>query len=123
MDCRTSEHSISDRLGDVSWVQKAALQLYERNVPLFHTSRYVISFTRPALVLVLQATNAGVKRPGYEARILLPFQLRMLLKLDSKYHSMYNFVYLRLSVFIFNYRYYLLVHIADTNILAIIANI
>ena len=42
---------------------------YRRNVPLLHTSRYVIglSFTRPSPALVLQATNTGVRRPGYEA--------------------------------------------------------
>ena len=28
---------------------------------------HVICFTRPSLALVLQVTNAGVKRPGYEA--------------------------------------------------------
>ena len=32
----------SSILGNVSWIQKAALQLYRRNVPLLHTSRYVI---------------------------------------------------------------------------------
>ena len=42
-DRRMTEHSTSDSLGDVSWIQKAALQLYRRNVPLLHTSRYVIS--------------------------------------------------------------------------------
>ena len=39
---RTTERSTSDSLGDVSLIQKAALQLYRRNVPLLHTSRYVI---------------------------------------------------------------------------------
>ena len=29
---------------------------------------HMISFTRPSLALVLQVTNAGVRRPGYEAR-------------------------------------------------------
>ena len=43
MDCRTTERSTSDGLGSVSWIQKAALQLYRRNVPLLHTSRYVIA--------------------------------------------------------------------------------
>jgi len=42
-DCRTTEHLTSDSLGDDSWVQKAALQLCRRNVPLLHTSRYVIA--------------------------------------------------------------------------------
>ena len=43
-----------------------------RNMPLLHTStqcpgtsQHVISFTRPFPMLVLQATNAGVRRPGY----------------------------------------------------------
>jgi len=37
-----TERSTSDSLGNVSWVQKDALQLYRRNVPLLHMSRYVI---------------------------------------------------------------------------------
>ena len=72
MDRRTTERSISDSLGNFSWIQKAALQLYRRNVPLLHTSRYVTahdscSFTRPSPALILQATNTGVRRLGYEA--------------------------------------------------------
>ena len=45
------------------------------NVPLLHTSTqrpgtslHVISFTKPSPVLVLQATNTGVRRSGYKAR-------------------------------------------------------
>jgi len=69
---RMTECSTSDSLCDVSWIQKAALQLYRRNVPLLQTSRYVIahdscSFTRPSPALVLHVTNAWVRRPGYEA--------------------------------------------------------
>jgi len=41
-DHRTTERSTSERLSDVSWIQKAVLQLYRRNVPLLHTSRYII---------------------------------------------------------------------------------
>ena len=75
-----TDHGMTERstlvsLGDVSRVQKAALHLYRRNVPLPHTSTqrpgmslHVISFTRPSLALVLQVRNAGVRRPGYEAR-------------------------------------------------------
>jgi len=61
-----TECSTSDSLGDVSWIQKAALQLCR----IHHMSRYVmwLSFTRPSPALVLQATNAGVRRPGYETR-------------------------------------------------------
>ena len=57
-----------DSLGDVPWIQKAALQLYRRNVPLLHTSWYVIPrySVLPGLppTLVLQATNAGARRPA-----------------------------------------------------------
>jgi len=35
----------SDSLGDVSWVQKAALQLYRGNVLLLHTSRIFLVST------------------------------------------------------------------------------
>jgi len=38
MDRRTTERSTSDSLDDVSWFQKAAIQLYRRNVLLLHTS-------------------------------------------------------------------------------------
>jgi len=47
---------------------------FSGNVPLLHMSTqrlamslHVISFTRPSPTLVLQAANAGVRRPGYEA--------------------------------------------------------
>ena len=50
-DRRTTERSTSDSLGDVSWIQKAALQLYGSRKELQAT--------------VLQATNAGARRPGY----------------------------------------------------------
>jgi len=45
-DHRTTGHSTPGSLGDVSWVHKAASQLYRRNVPSLHTSptfRYVIA--------------------------------------------------------------------------------
>jgi len=50
-DSRTTERSTSGSLGDVSWIQKAASQLYRRNVPLLHmcvhpTPRYVIAHDR-----------------------------------------------------------------------------
>jgi len=44
-----------------------AYLLFSRNVPLLHTSRYVTardSVYKALPVLVLQATNAGVRRPG-----------------------------------------------------------
>jgi len=41
MDRRTTEHSTADNLGNISWIQKASLQLYRRNVPLLHTSRNI----------------------------------------------------------------------------------
>jgi len=80
MDHETTECSTSGSLDDVSWIQKAALQLYRRNVSLLHmstqclgTSLHVISFTRPSFTLVLQVTNARVRRPGYEVRLFLLF--------------------------------------------------
>ena len=79
----TTEHLTSGSLGDVSWVQKAALQLYRRNVPLLHMptqrprmSLHVISFARLSPMIVQQVTNAGVRRSGYEATLqLYPLQL------------------------------------------------
>ena len=35
------------------------------------TSLHVIRFTRPPPALVLQATNTGVRRPGYEASVAM----------------------------------------------------
>ena len=40
-DRTTTERSISDCLGDFSWIQKATLQLYGSNVPHLHMSRYI----------------------------------------------------------------------------------
>jgi len=57
-----TEHSTSDSFGDVPWIQKAVLQLYRRNVPLLHTSRYALHMTQcyqASPALVLQVTNAG----------------------------------------------------------------
>jgi len=52
-----------------------AYLLFSRNVPLLHMSRYVIQrdSVLPGLypALVLQATNAGARRPGYEASQLV----------------------------------------------------
>jgi len=72
MDRRTTEHLTSDSLDNVSWIQKAALQLYRRNVPLLH-----MSFP----VLVLQATNTGARRPGYEA---ISYLLHSFLVIDCR---------------------------------------
>jgi len=61
-DCRMTEHLTSDSLGDVSGMQKATLQPFRRNVPLLHTSRYVIAVTQffqAFPCLVLQATMLG----------------------------------------------------------------
>jgi len=38
-----TEHLTPSSLGNISWVQKAASQLYTRNFPLLHMSRYIIS--------------------------------------------------------------------------------
>ena len=61
-----TERSTSGSLGDVSWIQKATLQLYRRNVPLLHSPGMSVLPGLPP-TLVLQVTNAGVRRPGYEA--------------------------------------------------------
>ena len=58
-DRRTTERSTSDSPGDVSWIQKAALQLYRRNVPLLHTSRFYQAFPR--------VSTASGKRWGEKA--------------------------------------------------------
>jgi len=81
MDHGITERSTPGSLGYVSEIQKAALQLYRRNVPLLHTptqldqcpgmSQHVTSFIRPSSVSVLQATNVGVRRPGYETTNIL----------------------------------------------------
>ena len=68
-----TERSTPDSLGDNLWVQKAASQLYGKNVPLLHmstqhpgTSLHMICFSKPSLALVLQATNARERRlQGY----------------------------------------------------------
>jgi len=70
-DRRTTERLTSDSLGDVSLIQIATLQLYGRNVPLLHTSRYVIprDSVLPGLPPVSTASdNAGSRRPGDEVR-------------------------------------------------------
>jgi len=69
-DCRMTECSISDNLSDVSWAHKALAVQKDCTTSIQHpvlgTSLHVISFTRPSPILVLQATNAGVRRPGHE---------------------------------------------------------
>jgi len=81
-DHGSTELSNQCSLGNIFPVQKAAIQLYRKNVPLLHMSaqraRYVTACVYKAYpALVLQATNdAGVRRPGYEA--LLPFSNSLL---------------------------------------------
>jgi len=76
-DRRTTGYSTPGSLGDVSSVQKAASQLYRRNVPLLHTSptsRYVTAcdqYYQAFPKVASQVTNAGVTRPGYEATFYL----------------------------------------------------
>jgi len=67
------KQQVSKCAGDGSWIQKAAVQLYRRNVPLLHMSRYIIPHDSvlpglPPSALVLQATNTAARRSGYEAR-------------------------------------------------------
>jgi len=70
MDHRTTERSTSDSLGNVSWFR---IPLYSCTEGMCHsfthpgTSLHVTQFTRPSPALVVQATSAGVRRPGYEA--------------------------------------------------------
>ena len=72
---RTTEWLTSDSLSDVSRVSSCltALQLQNEYATPPHiqkTSRYIIArdqFYQAFPILVLQATNAGVRRPGYEA--------------------------------------------------------
>jgi len=40
---------------------------FSRNVPLLHMSTQHLDTSLPSLALVLQMTNAGVKRPWYKA--------------------------------------------------------
>jgi len=69
----TTEHLTSDILGDIGF--RKLLYCYRERMchssprPPKHLgmSLQVISFTWPSPVLVLQATNAGKRRPGYEA--------------------------------------------------------
>ena len=71
-------------LGDVSWVQKATSQAAQKELPLLHMSTQCpgmslhVGVPRPSPVLVLQATNAGARRPGYEATLTLPKALKLL---------------------------------------------
>ena len=65
-DCRTTERLTSDSSGNITWVQKATLQLYRRNVPLLHTW---FSFIRPSAALVLQATMLGWEGLGTRLHI------------------------------------------------------
>ena len=70
-DCRTTECSTSDSLGDVSWIQKAASQLYRKNVPLLYTSRYIIpcDSVLPGLPRVSTASNKRWGEKGLGTRL------------------------------------------------------
>ena len=46
-----------------------------------------LSFTRPSPALVLQATNAGARRPGYEANTKLVAMLRATVELYTFFNS------------------------------------
>jgi len=50
-----------------------AYLLFSRNVPLLHTSRYVIAHESVLPGLPMQATNAVASRPGYKARQSMGF--------------------------------------------------
>ena len=55
----TAEHSTPESLGCTEGICCSSAG----------TSLYMIRFTRPSPTLVLQATNTGVRRPGYEATV------------------------------------------------------
>jgi len=66
-----TEWSTSDSLGDISWVQKAASQLYSYRTNVHSSThplnvQYVIACDQFYHAFSLQVTNAGVRRPGYE---------------------------------------------------------
>jgi len=64
MDHGATEHLTSSRVGDVSRVQKASSQLYTRNLPLLHFSRYVISHDQLCLAFPTFGDNlAQTKQP------------------------------------------------------------
>ena len=68
-DRRMTEHSTSDSLGDVSWIQKAALQQYRKGMchssthpgMSFHVTQFYQDFP------CVSNASAGLRRPGYEA--------------------------------------------------------
>ena len=73
MDNGTTKHSTSGSLGDISWIQKNTLYRYTEGCAtpphVQSISRYVIAhdqFCQAFPTLVLQTTNSGVRRPGYE---------------------------------------------------------
>ena len=72
-DCRMTECLTSDSLGDVSWIQKAALQLYRKNVPLLNTSRYIIACDSG---LPCDSTASDKRWGGYETGFVLGVAVR-----------------------------------------------
>ena len=65
-DRSTTERSTSDNLGNVSWVKKA---VYQKECATLPHVQVLDSVYQAFPALVLQATNAGVRRPRYEASI------------------------------------------------------
>ena len=72
MDHGVTECLTSGSLGDVSWVQKAASQLYRRNLPLLHMStqhpgndQFYQAF--PRISAASNKCGVRMRRPGYEA--------------------------------------------------------
>ena len=66
-DHGTAEHLTSGSLGDTSWVQKAALQLYRKNVPLLHTSTQR-SGTRDQFYQVFPCISTAIDKCWGEVR-------------------------------------------------------
>jgi len=74
--CYRSQTQTIEQLSTRHQAVLGSERLYGRNVPLLHTftqrpgmSLHMISLTRPSPTLVQQVTNAGMRRPGYEATV------------------------------------------------------
>ena len=58
----------SASLGDISWVQKAASQLYRRNMALLDMFTHHVTAHDQFYQVSPHLAYAGTKRPGYKAK-------------------------------------------------------
>ena len=65
MDRRTTERSTSDSLGDISWVQKATLKLYRRNVLCAFNASWRVSSTKRQKMNYLKSLHLVPIRSSY----------------------------------------------------------